>query len=485
MKVNQIFRFSMFISISTALPLSNSASENKQESGKPNILILLADDMGYRDIGCYYGGISKTPNIDNLARNGIIFSDFYAPAPNCSPSRAALLTGRAPTRVGLYSYRPPNHPMHLRADEITIAEILKEQGYGTSIFGKWHLGSLSPDSGFNHPDPNELGFDYFFATEHNAEPSHINPENFIRNGEKVGKIKGSSAQILADEALSWLNNHNQKNPFFMYVAFHEPHASTQNDAPSDLVKNYSQHPERDANYLANVENLDLAAGRIIDHLIENNLLDNTIIIFSSDNGSYRPASNRELRAIKSYVYEGGIRVPGIFHWPALNDISNPIVNDAAGLVDIFPTLCDILQIETPSDRILDGTSILNLLQGEDFKRENPLYWFFYRSSPEIALRIGNYMILGKDHDKTPRTHPFAARDMTYIKNMKIEEYELYDLNKDISQSYNIIDHVHNAEYFIQLIDNKLKEIQINGYTWELLPSMEEAPRRIKTEFNPY
>lgn len=488
MITDKIGRFSLFISISAALPITNYAIEKNEDLDRPNILIILADDMGYRDIGCY-GGIARTPNLDNLAQNGISFSNFYAAAPNCSPSRAALLTGRAPSRIGMYSYRPPNHPMHLRSGEVTIAGILQEHGYQTSLFGKWHLGSLKEESGFNHPLPSEMGFNYYFATEHNAEPSHINPENFIRNGIQVGKINGSSAQILADEVISWVNNHyDNQNPFFMYVAFHEPHASTQNTAPPDLVLNYDKYPgfsERDANYLANVENLDLASGRIINYLIEKELFDNTIIIFSSDNGSYRQASNAELRAVKSYIYEGGIRVPGIFHWPALNNSPKTLVNEVAGQVDIFPTLCEILQIETDPEKIIDGTSIFSLLKGDDFRRENPLFWFFYRTSPEIAVRIDNYVIMGKDHDEIPRTHQFAARDMIYIKNMNIREYELYDLDRDISQSGNLIDRYKDAGLLKQIVNEKLKDIQKSGYLWVNLPDMEDSPRIIKTEFNPY
>lgn len=486
MKSDQAFRFSVFIAVSSTLTLACSASKDDNELVKPNILILLADDMGYRDIGPY-GGISRTPNLDNLAGNGIIFSDFYAAAPNCSPSRAALLTGRAPSIIGMYGHRPADdHPLHLRSSEITIAGILQEQGYQTSHFGKWHLGSLLRNQGLDHPTPHDHGFDYWLSTENNAEPSHINPENFIRNGVPEGRMEGSSSQILADEAIHWLNSPDRKtDPFFMLVAFHEPHASTQRTAPPDLVKKYSQYPERDANYLANIENLDSAAGRIINFLVEKDLFDNTIIIFSSDNGSYRQASNGELKAIKSYLYEGGIRVPAIFHWQEFKNNPNTIIDEAAGLVDIMPTVLDILDIKTPPEIVFDGISIFDLLKGDELHRENPLFWFFYRTSPEIAVRLDNYVIMGKDNDTVPRTHPFAARDMIYIKNMNLVEYELYDLDKDISQSDNIIDNFQNAESYIQLVNNKLKEIQIHGYVWEELPVLEESRRIIKTEFNPY
>jgi len=468
-------------------PIITSASINKKinQLQKPNILIILADDMGYGELGCY-GGVAKTPNLDNLAQNGITFSDFYAAAPNCSPSRAALLTGRAPSIIGIYNYRPTNHPMHLKKEELTIAEILKEQGYQTAVFGKWHLSCLPQDPDLNQPQPDEQGFDYYFATENNAKPSHHNPANFVRNGKEIGQLNGYSCQIVADEAISWMDNfHKNQNPFFMYIAFHEPHASTQRTAPLDLVENYSQYPEKEANCFANVQNLDSAAGRIFTHLIEKKIFDNTIIIFASDNGSYRLNANGGLKAVKSYLYEGGIRVPGIFHWKGFNKKQGLVINEAAGLVDILPTLCDILKIKTSGINNLDGTSILNLFDGKDFKRENPLFWFFYRTSPEIALRKDNYMIMGKDIDTIPRTHQFSARDMEYIKSMDLKNYELYNLNKDIGQKENLIYEFPNAKSLQRLIDKKLKEIQKEGYYWEDLPALKDSRRIIKTEFNKY
>ncbi len=282
---------------------------------KPNILILLADDMGYADLGCY-GGNSNTPNLDHLAGNGIMFTDFYAAAPNCSPSRSGLLTGRAPSRIGIYSYRPPGHPMHLRDNEITIAEVLSGIGYQTSHFGKWHLGALGYDSILQHPQPSDQGFSYSFGTENNSQPSHLNPINFVRNGEPLGMQEGYSCQIVADEAITWLTDqYDKSSPFFMYVAFHEPHAKVA--SPPELVEKYKEYPPFDAEYLANIENLDSAAGRIIQYLETKQYLDNTLVLFSSDNGSYRQASNGDLRAKKSYLYEGGIRVPGIVHWPEM------------------------------------------------------------------------------------------------------------------------------------------------------------------------
>ena len=442
---------------------------------------MIADDMGYGDLECY-GGISKTPTLNKLAQSGILFTDFYAAASNCSPSRVGLLTGRSPARSGMYNYRPPNHPMHLRDSEVTIAEVLKDQGYQTSHIGKWHLGCLPQDSTLNHPQPHEQGFDYSLGTENNAQPSHLNPVNFVRNGKKLNEQMGYSCQILAEEAVTWLDNHHEAgNPFFMYVAFHEPHAKVA--SPPELVEKYKDYPVKDAEYLANIENLDLAAGRIIDYLTENELIENTLIIFSSDNGSYRQASNGNLRAKKSYLYEGGIRVPGIIHWPALNR-SGVAVNDAVGFVDIMPTICDILQIQPFEDETMDGTSILNLLKGEKFVRENPLFWFFYRTSPEIAMRIDNFMILGKDNDTIPRPHQFTAPDMTYIKEMNLAEFELYDLSNDIHQSRNIMNEHPDAKMYIHLLIDQLEDIQMKGYDWDRLPKA-TGRKKLKTDWVKY
>lgn len=454
---------------------------NVKAQKKPNILLLIADDMGYADLECY-GGISKTPNLNNLANNGIRFTSFYAAAPNCSPSRAGLLTGRVPAKSGFYNYRPPGHPMHLRDSEITIAEVLKNKGYQTAHIGKWHLACLPQDPKLNHPQPDDQGFDYSLGTENNATPSHRNPMNFVRNGKKVGPMQGYSCRLLANEAKHWLiNEHQKEEPFFLYVAFHEPHAVVA--SPPELVKKYGDYPSKAAEYYANIENLDMAVGEIIGYLKRNNLFKNTLIVFSSDNGSYRKASNGDLRAVKSYLYDGGIRVPGIFHWKEF-DGQNSVIDEPAGFVDIMPTICDLLQVSSAELPEFDGTSILNLLNEENFTRENPLHWFFYRTSPEIAVRVGDYIIMGKDNDSIPRTHRFSAPDMQYIREMKLADFELYNLSEDIGQKNNLINTHPNAEKFKNSATLKLREIKQEGYNWKQLPNATET-KKIKTDWVNY
>lgn len=452
------------------------ANSSIQKSKKPNIIILLADDLGYRDLGCY-GGTASTPNIDQLAEQGYLFTNFYAAAPNCSPSRAGLLTGINPSRLGMYNYRADKDPMHLRGSEVTIAEVLKEKGYQTAYFGKWHLGSLSKNDNLNHPLPENQGFDYFFGTEANAKPSHLNPVNFIRNGKHLPMQKGYSCQIIAQETIQWLENNSQE-PFFMEVAFHEPHKKVA--SPPALISHYPSFPEKDAEYLANVENLDLAIGKIFTYLKKTNQLENTFILFSSDNGSYRDASNGELKGVKSYLYEGGIRVPGIVFYPQLPN-KGISIDEPVGLVDVFPTFNDISISNTSYENKIDGTSFLKLLEGKKFERKKPLFWFFYRTSPEIAMRIGDMMIMGKDHDLVPRSHSFSKQDMDYIQKITLKDYELYDLKTDIKQSVNIFETSPLSEGFKEKITKKLKEIQNEAYIWKDLP-VTSKKKKIKTKW---
>ena len=447
------------------------------EPKRPNIVFLLADDMGYGDYE-RIGGSTETPNLNRLADEGIFFNNFYAAGPNCSPSRAGLMTGKSPAKVGMYSYRPQSHPLHLPNQEITLAELLKTRGYQTAHIGKWHLGELTGNPEFDHPQPHDQGFDYSMGTENNAEPSHHNPRNFIRNGKALGKVEGYSCQIVAQECMDWLNQKSD-DPFFLYVAFHEPHAKVA--SPPELVEKYKNLPQKDAEYLANIDHLDSAIGRILNYLEQHDLMDNTIIMFSSDNGSYRLASNAGLKAVKSFLYDGGIRVPGIIRWSGIKT-DKKVVEAPTGLVDLLPTLCEIVGIYPPDD--LDGTSILPLLEGKPFERKLPLYWFFYRTSPEIAMRIGDHMILGLDNDTIPRPHQFSQDDLGYLKTISLKNYELYDLRNDFSQEKNLFHSHPKKDSLKQLIDHKLTEIRDNRFPWQKLP-LKLEPRKKKTNWVKY
>ena len=202
---------------------------------QPNVVTLLVDDLGYRDIGCY-GGPVNTPVLDTLAAEGVRFTDFHSGAPVCSPSRATFLTGRNHIRAGVYSVlSEQRHRMHLLRSETTLAEVLKDEGYGTAHFGKWHLGM--PINNRDNPTPTEHGFDYWFGLVNGAHPSHKDPTNFLRNGKPVGPMKGYSCQIVVDEAIDWIDKKRDADaPFFINIWFNEPHAVIA--APDEIVSEY-------------------------------------------------------------------------------------------------------------------------------------------------------------------------------------------------------------------------------------------------------
>lgn len=412
-------------------------AQDRQGSGRPNVLLIMLDDAGWTDLGCY-GSKIHTPNIDGLAAQGIRFSDCHAAAPNCSPSRTGMLTGRIPSRVGMYSYIPPNHPMHLPDDELTIAEILKAHGYATGHFGKWHLSDLASSE---QPGPLDQGFDYSLGTSNNAEPSHANPVNFVRNREPVGKLEGYSCQIVADEFIHWLDKQPAEQPFFSCVWFHEPHERIA--SPPELVEKYKRgNPDLDlkqANYFANIENADRAVGRILKTLESRNQSENTFVFLTSDNGGLNAWSVQGLRGKKSLVYEGGHREPGILRWPG-HVPAGQIISQTVSHLDLLPTICDITGAAKPTDRKLDGTSWFDLLQGGPLERGQSLFWYFYRVAPAAAMRKGDWMILGYLDDPIENhTHGLTAPDMPMIKSAQLHKFELYNLRHDLPQRRDLAD----------------------------------------------
>lgn len=421
---------------------------------RPNIVLIMLDDSGWTDFGCY-GSEIDTPIINQFAKEGMLFTDCHSAAPNCSPSRAGILTGRTPSRVGMYSYRPVNHVMHLRSEEVTVAELLKEKGYNTGHFGKWHLSTLMDKT---QASPNEQGFDHSLGTDNNASPNHLNPVNYVRNGEKLGKMEGYSCQIVVDETIQWLNKINAKeNPFFACVWYHEPH--TPIASPPDLIdkymKKYPKLSKKAATYYANIENVDIATGRLLEHLKKIGVEENTFIMLTSDNGGLADFSNKGLRGKKSNVWEGGHRVPGIFKWPgkiASGSKSNvPICG-----VDFLPTVCALTGTDLPEGRTIDGANITDLLLGESktISRKNPLYWFFYRLNPALAIRDGHWSLIADTNDsQRPKTHGLSAEDMPFIKNSKPEKFMLYNLKSDLKQQIDV------SQQYPEVLD-RLKKMMI-------------------------
>ena len=370
---------------------------------QPNVVTLLVDDLGYRDIGCY-GGPVNTPVLDTLAAEGVRFTDFHSGAPVCSPSRATFLTGRNHIRAGVYSVlSEQRHRMHLLRSETTLAEVLKDEGYGTAHFGKWHLGM--PINNRDNPTPTEHGFDYWFGLVNGAHPSHKDPTNFLRNGKPVGPMKGYSCQIVVDEAIDWIDKKRDADaPFFINIWFNEPHAVIA--APDEIVSEYGALNDQAAIYNGTIDNTDRAIGRLIAKLERLGQLDNTIIHYSSDNGSYRQERSGELRGKKGSHHEGGHRVPGIFYWKGKIP-GGRVEDEPAGAVDLLPTICGLLGIEKPRGVFLDGSDLTPLLTGTgSFERHQPLFWM---NGSTMALRMGNHTLLAPSTARLPFDNTKANR----------------------------------------------------------------------------
>ena len=423
------------------------ADERDPSDKGPNFVVILCDDLGYGDLGCYGHPHIRTPNLDRLATQGIRLTDCYSAAPVCSPSRAGLLTARTPSRVGIYDWIPGGHVMHLAPEEKTIATLLRDAGYDTCHVGKWHLNGKfnSPEQ----PQPGDHGFRHWFSTQNNAAPSHENPRNFVRNGKRVGPTSGYSCQVVADEAIGWLREKRDRDaPFFLFVCFHEPHE--QIASPPELVETYPQATKRgEALYYANVTNMDLAVGRLMAALDEENLADNTLVLFTSDNGPetlsrYENAwrshgSPGPYRGMKLHLYEGGVRVPGIMRFPGRIETGRES-SEVVSSLDILPTFCDLAAVEPPRDLSLDGTSFTPLFEGKPIERRVPLFWHYFRSigEPKAAMRDGSWVVLG--HWDGPELAPGSGvhpGDMKIITSAKLVDFELYNLADDPAESHDL------------------------------------------------
>lgn len=434
------------------------------DTGRPNFIVILCDDLGYGDLGCFGHPHIKTPNLDRLASEGLRLTDCYAGAPVCSPSRAGMLTGRIPNRLGIYDWIPQNSPMHLRSTELTVATLLKKGGYETCHVGKWHCNGKfnSPDQ----PQPGDHGFDYWFSTQNNANPSHKNPVNFVRNGKKVGPLQGFSSQIIVDEAMEWLNQRDKSKPFLLMVWLHSPHEPIA--TAGSFVEPYLATAEtpQQAEYFGNVSQLDHEVGRLLESLDKRGLRDDSLVYFSSDNGPetlhrYKGSersygSPSPLRGMKLHMYEGGIRVPGIVRWPGhispAQTSNQPVVS-----YDLLPTFCTLAGIDSPTDRPLDGANLAPLFAGHQVSRSKPLYWQYDRAiggENRIALRDGDWKLLA---------------------NAALSKFELYNLRQDLSEQQDL---AASEPARIVELSAKLKalhaEIKSEGPTWPVGPGTGEA-----------
>jgi arylsulfatase A len=402
--------FTLLLALVACASLSGAAAR------PPNIILFLADDLGYGDLGCYGHPVIKTPNLDAFARQGVRLTQAYAASAVCSPSRSALLTGRTPHRNGVYTWIAENSEVHLRTSEITLPQLLRGAGYATCHSGKWHLNGRFNLPG--QPQPGDHGYDWWLATQNNAAPTHENPSNFVRNGQAVGRLEGYSAPLVAREAITWLREkRDPAKPFFLAVWTHEPHYPIKSDpAFKALYPDLNDDVQRE--HHANVTQLDHAFGELMRALDEQKLADSTFVFFTSDNGPEGDGiktpgrgSSGGLRGRKRDLHEGGIRVPGLVRWPGripagtTSDV--PVIGS-----DMFPTMLALGGARVPSDRVIDGVNVLAVLEGQATRveRPQPLFWrLLMAPNAKVAMRVDDWKILA---------------------DAGLTEFELYDLKRD-------------------------------------------------------
>jgi len=389
---------------------------------KPNIVLCMADDLGFGDTGFNGNKIIKTPNLDAMAEAGLRFTRFYSAAPVCSPTRGSCLTGRHPYRYGIFFANVG----HMPRQEITLAEVLKTQGYTTGHFGKWHLGTLLADySGKgpgrkpreNYMTPAMSGFDEWFSTEYAVatwdpyDPANVHGRKFdVRalywhNGRNVTeKLKGDDSRIIMDRVVPFIDKAaKNKKPFLAVVWFHAPHAPVVGGP--EYREKYSQYSEGEQHYYGCITALDQQMGRLRKQLRELGVADNTMLWFCSDNGPEGKDGKRGrtrgsaglLRGRKRSLFEGGVRVPALLEWPAR--IKGGEVTDIPCCTsDYFPTVLDVLGVKLKTQpKPIDGVSLLPLIEGKMTKRPFPIG---FESGSQISLTDNRYKLYSKNKGKT-------------------------------------------------------------------------------------
>ncbi|HEY0462064.1 MAG TPA: arylsulfatase [Pyrinomonadaceae bacterium] len=438
------------------------AQKNKPATRQPNIILILADDLGYGDIGAFGQKFIRTPNLDKLAKDGIKFTNFYAGAPVCAPSRASLMTGK---HQGHAIIRGNNNDqgerVPLRPADTTIAEVLKAAGYRTGIVGKWGLGEPET-SGI----PNRKGFDYFFGYLNQNHAHNYFPDYLWRNTEKVNLPKGAySADLFAAEALDFVKR-ERENPFFLYLAVTLPHADNElnrktgngMEIPSDAPYSGENWTPQQKNYAAMVTRLDDEVGKLRDLLKQLKIDDNTIVIFTSDNGPQDKSeggydqtlfqSSGNLRGLKRELYEGGIREPLIIFWK--NKIKpNQRSEKVWSQIDFLPTFAELAGTKFAGET--DGISMARALYGKNAPAHEYLYWEFHEGGFAQAVRARNWKGVRKGL------------------NGKIE---LYDLQKDVKETTDL-----SAKYpkIVAQIAEIMKREHVESENWSDKGSVNEKP----------
>jgi arylsulfatase A-like enzyme len=439
---------------------------------KPNFVLILIDDLGWKDLGCYGSTFYETTNIDRLAQESMLFTNAYSACPVCSPTRASLMTGQDTARlrftghitaIGRHRHPknsriiPPDDRMYLPLDEVTIAKALKPAGYVSASIGKWHLGT-------EKYWPLAHGFDLNVAGwTHGSPPGYFYPYKNPRSKWnpsiptlKEGEPGEYLTDRLTDEAIKFIKT-NRNKPFFLYLTHYAVHTPLQ--APKPLVNKYAaklktDQSQKNATYAAMIENLDGNIGRVLQTLEQFDLVDDTIVIFASDNGGdVRVTNNAPLRAGKGYLYEGGIRVPLLVKWPgrvkAGSICHTPVTSE-----DLYPTITQIVGDQAKPGEKIDGKNLLPLLTGKGRFKRKAIYWYYPHYSPQAkqpgaAIRAGDYKLI--ELYDPPKVELYNLADdigeqFDLAETMPQKTEELLTKLRDWLKSVNAKMHTPNPEY---------------------------------------
>ena len=435
----------MFLTAMGSLPVFGNRS-----SKKPNIILCMADDQGWGDVGYNGHPVLKTPNLDAMAKESLRFDRFYAAAPVCSPTRGSVMTGRHPNRFGCFKW---GHT--LRPQEVTIAEALKKRGYVTGHFGKWHLGSVRKGCPVN---PGASGFDEWFSS-----PNFFDNDPILSREGIAVQTKGESSMVTAGAVIEFIRKHGKSGrPFLAVVWFGSPHL------PHEAIEKdralYESQNKKLQHFYGEITGLDRAVGKVRKELRAIDIQNNTIFWYCSDNGGLPNVGSTGGRGNKGNVYEGGLRVPAILEWPAR--IRNPRKTDIpCNTSDIYPTLLDIVGMKIERQPVLDGISLVSLIEGEMKKRPRPMGFWDYPirgiSTPSKKFmsellaaqkqgnEVGDRSRLRLEAGKITKKYPedrlaghSAWLDWPWklhrIENNKGVKFELYNLADDPEEKSNLV-----------------------------------------------
>jgi len=408
----------------------------------PNIVIVFTDDQGYQDVGCFGSPDIKTPNLDRMAKQGRRFTSFYVAQAVCSASRAALMTGCYSNRVGIHGALGPGAKHGIHADELTIAEVVKQKGYATAAFGKWHLG--------HHRKflPTRHGFDEYFGLPYSNDmwPFHPTARHFpplpLIKGEKV-----VNPNVTAEDQThltTWYTEHavrfiekSKDRPFLLYVAHSMPHV------PLFVSEKYKGKSARGL-YGDVIMEVDWSVGQILGTLARLGLDDRTLVIFTSDNGPWLSYGEHggcalPLREGKGTSFEGGVREPCIMRWPGKVP-AGTTCTEMAATIDILPTIAGLVGVELPEDRIIDGRDIWPLISGQPgAKTPHEVYYYYYANNQLQAVRSGRWKLHFPHGYRTLSGRPGGKGGKPVRYDHKRTGLELYDLESDLSETTNVAD----------------------------------------------